>query len=793
MLAAAARKNILIERGLKVQKHRSRSQCAPWAKRGDTTLIVVLVITGILITVLIVLLAMGVFSMKRIAKLPARPVETSESKFTRAAAAFNGPPLDASDPSVSSIHRSIDALRKSIKDGDVDSFVERIDYERLFQEIMRTTRDYVYDPLEQKGFVIGLKRGMTDEFSEYSELASGTHYELSDCRFSDGGNEATFFIRMRDGDGGERHRWWMAKQGDRWLLYDYEELDCAIRLSDSMAIYLNATENSLFSGDMKASIDLRSKAVDAIQQGKFEEADQYLSQINTEGLPPLHLGLFHLTKGTGMLNRGRYAEAIAEYNVAEDRYPEMARLCYLRGFAQNELKQFGAARFELERYLDLLGRDAEAFQQLGIALEGLGLKEEALAAYRRGLDDNPDSLLNLYRLALLLPDDKKTEVGERFAKMQRTEEQFDTLYEWLRWIDPGALQEIAKQYAMVAPGNAKLALLQVGELLKKEDYEGAAQTSKAAIATAADADVKRQLVWRFCSAMQQLNREMAAYEDLSRSDEAFRTLAGGLVGEEHFDRLKSLIEVRRADAPEDPWVHFYSGVAAIHDKHASEGIAQLRNALNLATDDDTKRTIRYRLVSEMFNAGRALEALQQLEPKLVVFEQLAMAAKYGEQPETLSTLIEEFRMIEPMSPAITRTEMELAYLKQDYATALEIARRPRTPVGDAEEDDSYQYDDYVIRSLIWLKRYDEAEQEMERLKQKNNYDSAWYPTLVAAARGDVARTRANLEKLVAEDWEPSEFYGDDILGPALRSDAFKELREKYPEPEVEEPLREGTD
>ena len=48
--------------------------------------------------------------------------------------------------------------------------------------------------------------------------------------------------------------------------------------------------------------------------------------------------------------------------------------------------------------------------------------------------------------------------------------------------------------------------------------------------------------------------------------------------------------------------------------------------------------------------------------------------------------------------------------------------------------------------------------------------------------GDVASTEEDLAQCVQIGMKPEEFYNDPDLGPILRTEPFKGLREKYPEP-----------
>src|SRR5262249_40416632 len=75
----------------------------------------------------------------------------------------------------------------------------------------------------------------------------------------------------------------------------------------------------------------------------------------------------------------------------------------LRARAYNDLSRWGQAVEQARTYVDLLGDDAGAYLEMGIALAELGRPEAAAAAFRKGLGDDPDSVENLKELRPVLP------------------------------------------------------------------------------------------------------------------------------------------------------------------------------------------------------------------------------------------------------------------------------------------------------------------------------------------------------------------------------------------------------
>jgi hypothetical protein len=86
-----------------------------------------------------------------------------------------------------------------------------------------------------------------------------------------------------------------------------------------------------------------------------------------------------------------------------------------------------------------------------------------------------------------------------------------------------------------------------------------------------------------------------------------------------------------------------------------------------------------------------------------------------------------------------------------------------------------------VRSLARLKRYDEALKEAEP-GAREQFGNHLLVAVVHALAGDVAKTGAALEESVRRYGDTYSIYGDPDLGPALRSEPFRALRERYPEP-----------
>jgi tetratricopeptide (TPR) repeat protein len=81
--------------------------------------------------------------------------------------------------------------------------------------------------------------------------------------------------------------------------------------------------------------------------------------------------------------------ALEILDATADMAPEEAEVWYLRAKVHYRQKQYGQALADLRRALDRAPKHYRALEDLGLVLEALGTKKEALEAYRQALKINP--------------------------------------------------------------------------------------------------------------------------------------------------------------------------------------------------------------------------------------------------------------------------------------------------------------------------------------------------------------------------------------------------------------------
>jgi hypothetical protein len=125
-------------------------------------------------------------------------------------------------------------------------------------------------------------------------------------------------------------------------------------------------------------------------------------------------------------------------------------------------------------------------------------------------------------------------------------------------------------------------------------------------------------------------------------------------------------------------------------------------------------------------------------------------------------------------------DLEVKWIKRDYEGTLKLLSAD----GDSElalPQHLWKIDDYRVRCLIRLKRTKDAIKEAEAIV-KTKRGNAMLLVLAHASTGDCKQAMAAAEKLAQKPWLLTSCYNDAELGPILKSETFKQFREKFPEP-----------
>jgi tetratricopeptide (TPR) repeat protein len=291
--------------------------------------------------------------------------------------------------------------------------------------------------------------------------------------------------------------------------------------------------------------------------------------------------------------------------------------------------------------------------------------------------------------------------------------------------------------------------------------------------------LRRGHVSRFLYNMEEAGLALDGYRAAPEKDLAFQTLAYRLLHGKKEKELVALLEEHGKGRAKDPMHQFFTGELHLLRGDAAEADRQF-TALVAECSPDQKWRFANALFRARIKLGRAVGAYQDVEPGPRAFESLASLCEEARDADQLQALIDAHRKASPDDPNLPAWDLEVRWLKQDYEGVVKMAAgRP------AEVDDTSHYgwkiDDRLVRSLVKLKRASDAVREAETVTRKQNGNPLLL-VLAHAASGDVKQTMALLEKRQRYSYFLRSCYQDPDLGPILRSEPFRALREKFPEP-----------
>jgi hypothetical protein len=308
-----------------------------------------------------------------------------------------------------------------------------------------------------------------------------------------------------------------------------------------------------------------------------------------------------------------------------------------------------------------------------------------------------------------------------------------------------------------------------------------------AVAAEGDAASRSNYVAGFVTAMASADKPIEGYDAVpaAHAGEAFRALAEKLLDEDEegsapSPQLPKLIEAHRKREPKDVYLDYFAGVMHHRKKEYDLAESAFAACMTKPLDPEEREMFRAERVIARFHAGKGMSAYKDVGPADATFTQLARLYGYSSDAKNLAELVAEHRKASPDHPGVHYWQAEVDWLNKDYAKAAEAFARGRDRWKDTPEF-AHRGPDRLVRSLIRLKRADEAWRELARDPAVPANDPL-LEAAVRAANGDVIGAGKAMDKWVGMGRPSAAFYSDEDLGPLLRTEAFGQLREQFPPP-----------
>jgi tetratricopeptide (TPR) repeat protein len=593
---------------------------------------------------------------------------------------------------------------------------------------------------------------------------------------------------------GLRCRWWLVKERGTWRITDFQDLLTALRLS---VLTRHGLAGVGPTGQMPRWIEgqalpLVNEAMRHVNLRDPLGAEQLLQQTEGLDLPPPLAANRHIARAVIAGHHGNGQEMRRQLLEADKLYPDIPYLDVLSMTAYGMLRDHEQAVRCGQSFIGMFGLDPAVVAEMAFDLEQLGKKAEAAALVRRALDRHPavmDAVPLLVRLRVCLPDEEKSELGQRLERLEQPEFAADGLIsEALNARDKASAEIIATAFARCRPELTEASYQQGRVRIVKGQIDEALPLITAALKEQ-DPQRRRAYLNGFLLLMVDAGQAVRAYKTLSDKEsdarDAFWILANDLLrGKDPAGPLAELVAAHEERIPNDPWLPWAKGELHLQKKEFAEAEKAFTEGMNRALNQGDREYCRRRRVETCYLAGEGLRAYREIGPARPTFTLLAYLCFQDLKADTLDELLQAHRKADPTDPTLPMWEGELLFQRRKYSEAITKLREYRKSQGPNYQPSVVEVD-RLVRSLIRLKQLAEARAEAAFALP----GSSLAPALAAAAHGDVARTGQELDACaVQRTVQPEAFWKDPDLRPLLLTEPFRDLRKRYPPPAETLPL-----
>jgi predicted Zn-dependent protease len=260
---------------------------------------------------------------------------------------------------------------------------------------------------------------------------------------------------------------------------------------------------------------------------------------------------------------------------------------------------------------------------------------------------------------------------------------------------------------------------------------------------------------------------------------AFQALASHMMLKKNDKGLAELLAEHGKQHADDAWFLFYQGEwHLLRGENATAEKCFTRALVKIPPQNEW--LFRNGLWRARIKVGKTVVTYQEIGPGTRGFEDLAYLCLQDKNVNELQALLASHRLAEPEETDLAGWDVEIRWLKQDYEGVLKLLDDHKGVF--AEPRHRWKYEAFLVRALVKMKRFDDAVKQAETFA-KRKYGNQLLLVLAHAARGDVKQTIAVIEgHKHSNAYLVSDCYRHEDLGPILRSEAFRDFRDRFPEP-----------
>lgn len=298
---------------------------------------------------------------------------------------------------------------------------------------------------------------------------------------------------------------------------------------------------------------------------------------------------------------------------------------------------------------------------------------------------------------------------------------------------------------------------------------------KSGLSKAPDDAWKETYRQRLVRAMYEAGQAVAAHEEFGGDADVFEQLAQLAVFDNSATVLGEIIAAQTKMHSDNPRLDFYRAELARIGESWAEAAELYRSAFERA-DERGNFTMKWRLIHALYKAGRSIEAYGEFDDDESVFMQLMNHADADKNVDLIEALIaaDQKRNRDPKYLQYWRARA--AALKQDWQRAIGLLAQNSAEL-DALPQYRWRARELHVRALLKTGATDEARSLAKRHWEEDQ--NGWSSLLVAVTERNIPEVERWIKHHEEDGMELEELFFDEEIAEALRSEAFKPLREKY--------------
>jgi tetratricopeptide (TPR) repeat protein len=567
----------------------------------------------------------------------------------------------------------LSGLLDAIRENDSARVSAAIDTDRMFAEIERQQIASTPTPGEKTAFRIALKMTVPGGLLEEGTASGWRDFRVHrPGKLDEAGTTVLVHMLNKDGRPAGLVQFWLACDAPgAWKIYDWQEASSIFKTSSLAGMTVAAFREEPSATKAQKLFAAAKEA----SQGDMAAAERTVLELVNEPLPPALDGPRWLLYAQIKFSQKEPGKALECLDQAVKYDPDMIALPKIKALIYADLRNPARSLACANEAREALGEDPEVDALLGNALAQLNRQEEAKAAFRRGLDADPDVVANLIGLASVLPAGQKGEIATRFGKCSDPAATLPAVAEALANAgDHEALETVTAGAARLGVEAALLDDCRARAAWLKGQTDEAVKLTEAAINHAGTDEARRFYADRLLDIRLAAGHSVEAYLESGEPEHAFTHMARRLSEAEQADALLALAQahVKRLSMNADGY--FYEGRALLLKQRYEEAAKVLAKGMSLTKPGTQHESFRTNLVLALYKSGRGQEAYRDVAPQRATLAELAGLYLSDRQPQQLLELLAAHRKNDPGDARVNAWEAQARMLLADHAGAARVLK-----------------------------------------------------------------------------------------------------------------------